>query len=195
MGVGDGPAAFNTELTKKGGNIISVDPVYEFDKEQIRQRIDDLFDDMVLQVAANAKNLRLDKLGSAEALGKVRLQAMHQFLEDFEEGKKQRRYVNAQLPVLPFSNNQFDLALCSHLLFLYSEQLGLEFHVEAIVELCRIAKEVRIFPLLDLSHQLSTHLRPVMRALEQKGYTASIEKVDYEFQIGANQMLRIQSVT
>ena len=180
---------------KKGGNIISVDPVYEFNSKQIRQRIDDIFDDMLMQVAANADNLRLDKFGSAEALGKVRLQAMHQFLDDFEKGKKQGRYVNAQLPSLPFSNTQFDLALCSHLLFLYSEQLTLDFHIEAILELCRVVKEIRIFPLLDLSHQLSIHLKPVMQTLEEKGYIVSIDTVDYEFQVGANQMLRIRSVT
>lgn len=191
LGVGDGPASFNAVLTEQGGNIISFDPVYAFTSEQIAQRIKDLFDDMVEQVAANAANLRLDKFGSAEALGHVRMQAMNWFLQDFDMGKQQGRYLNVELPVLLFKEDQFDLALCSHLLFLYSEQLGQEFHVEAILELCRVAKEVRIFPLLDLSHQLSEHLEPVKQALEQAGFRASIEVVDYEFQIGAKQMLRI----
>ncbi len=192
VGVGDGPAAFNSVLTEQGGRIISADPIYAFSAQQIRQRIDDLFDDMVLQVAANADNLRLEKFGSAEVLGQVRLQAMNQFLLDFSKGKQQGRYINVELPVLPFSKNQFDLALCSHLLFLYSDQLGLDFHIESILELCRVAKEVRLFPLLDLSHQISEHLEPVIQGLSQAGFSARIEAVDYEFQIGANQMLRIQ---
>lgn len=81
------------------------------------------------------------------------------------------------------------------MLFLYSEQLDLDFHIESILELCRVAKEVRAFPLLDLSHRLSAHLKPLIQTLEQAGFIATIEEVDYEFQIGATQMLRIQSVT
>ena len=46
VGVGDGPAAFNAILTKRAGSIISADPVYKFSTQQIRQRIDDLFDDI-----------------------------------------------------------------------------------------------------------------------------------------------------
>jgi len=193
VGVGDGPASFNAVLTEQGGNIISVDPVYAFNSEQIRQRIDAIFNDMEIQVAANATNLRLDKFGSAKALGQVRMQAMNRFLQDYEKGKRQGRFLNVELPVLPFSEGQFDLALCSHLLFLYSKQLGLEFHVEAVLELCRVAKEVRIFPLLDLSHRYSAHLEPVMQVLVQAGCRVTVEVVDYEFQIGANQMLRIKT--
>jgi hypothetical protein len=36
MGCGDGSASFNAELTKRGGNITSVDPVYYFSADQIR---------------------------------------------------------------------------------------------------------------------------------------------------------------
>lgn len=192
VGVGDGPASFNALLTEQGGSIISADPVYAFTSEQIGQRITDIFDDMLVQVANNASQLRLDKFGSAEALGQVRMQAMNRFLQDFDRGKQQGRYLNFELPVLPFRDNQFDLALCSHLLFLYSEHLDLDFHIKSVLELCRVTKEVRIFPLLDLSHQPSAHLKPVMLAIEQAGFKASFEEVDYEFQIGAIQMLRIQ---
>ncbi|MCK5355887.1 MAG: SAM-dependent methyltransferase [Methyloprofundus sp.] len=193
IGIGDGPASFNAELTDLGGNITSVDPVYAFSSEQVRQRIAEIFDDMLVQVSNNSNQLRLDKFGSAKALGEARMQAMNRFLLDFDTGKQQGRYLNFELPVLPFSAHQFELALCSHLLFLYSEQLDLDFHIKAVLELCRVAKEVRLFPLLDLSHQPSAHLKPVMQALEQAGFIATIEGVDYEFQIGAKQMLRIQS--
>jgi len=192
IGVGDGPASFNALLTEQGGSIISADPVYAFSSEQIRQRIAEIFDDMLLQVSNNASQLRLDKFGSAKALGEARMQAMNRFLLDFDTGKQQGRYLNVELPVLPFTTHQFDLALCSHLLFLYSEQLDLDLHIKAVLELCRVAKEVRMFPLLDLSHQLSAHLKPVMQAIEQAGFIATIEEVDYEFQIGAKQMLRIK---
>lgn len=51
--------------------------------------------------------------------------------------------------VVPWGRS-FDLAVCSHLLFLYSEHLSEDFHVESIKELCRVAGEARIFPLLEL---------------------------------------------
>lgn len=193
VGVGDGPAAFNALLTQKGGWIRSVDPIYSFNREQISQRIDDIYEDMVKQVETNAAQLRLDKFGSAVRLGQVRRQAMNQFLQDFEQGSQQGRYLSAALPKLPFNSAAFDLALCSHLLFLYSDQLDREFHIQSVLELCRIATEVRIFPLLDLSHQRSIHLQPVINTLEEMGFQVTIKRVNYEFQKGANQMLTIKN--
>ncbi|MBE7530222.1 MAG: hypothetical protein HND44_01545 [Chloroflexi bacterium] len=85
------------------------------------------------------------------------------------------------------------LALCSHFLFLYSEQLPLEFHVTAVREMVRVAEEVRIFPLLDLECRESVHLRPLLEVMRGEGVTAVIEPVNYEFQRGGNQMLNITS--
>lgn len=39
LGCGDGPAAFNAHLSKQGGQIVSVDPLYRFTAEEIRKRI------------------------------------------------------------------------------------------------------------------------------------------------------------
>jgi hypothetical protein len=93
---------------------------------------------------------------------------------------------------LPFPDDTFDLSLCSHLLFLYSKQLNLEFHISAILEQLRVAKEVRVFPLFDLACQKSSHLEPVMQALTERGYQAELQQVAHEFQKGANEMLRVQ---
>ena len=48
------------------------------------------------------------------------------------------------------------MALCSHLLFLYSDHLDAAFHRAAIRDLCRVAGEVRIFPLLALGGRVAT---------------------------------------
>ena len=50
--------------------------------------------------------------------------------------------------MLPFNDGAFDLALCSHFPFLYSTQLGEAFHRAALREMCRVAVEVGVFPLL-----------------------------------------------
>lgn len=192
VGVGDGPASFNAELSADGGQVVSVDPIYQFGRGEIAARIEAVYPQMMEQIYDNRSYLCLDRFGSAEHLGQARLNSMQRFLNDYDTGRQQGRYQVGALPALPFADKQFDLALCSHLLFLYSEQIDLEFHLNAIEELCRIANTVKIFPLLDLTHQTSSHLLPVIRFLEQLGYTGIIKNVDYEFQIGANQMLLIQ---
>ena len=96
-----------------------------------------------------------------------------------------------ELPELPFSDGQFQLCVCSHFLFLYSEQLTAEFHTRAIRELVRVAGEVRIFPLLELGGRPSPHMEPIMHELNAEGLQVDVDRVDYEFQRGANQMIRI----
>jgi hypothetical protein len=95
---------------------------------------------------------------------------------------------------LGFATGQFDLAICSHFVFLYQHELSLDFHIEAVKEMCRVAKEVRIFPLLDMAGEKSAYIEPVMRAMRDAGLGVEIEKVDYEFQRGGNEMMRIQSI-
>jgi hypothetical protein len=85
-------------------------------------------------------------------MGEVRLATMERFLLDYAGGVRDGRYVAAELPRLPFGDGAFDLALCSHLVFLYAEQLSLAFHVESVIEMARTAREVRIFPLLALGN-------------------------------------------
>jgi hypothetical protein len=118
---------------------------------------------------------------------------METFLTDFEAGKQRGRYIDAELPNLPFDDSTFGLALCSHFLFLYSEQVPLEFHVAAFHEMIRVATEVRVFPLLALGGQRSPHVAPVSERLRADGYNVSIDQVPYEFQRGGNQMMRVRA--
>ncbi len=62
----------------------------------------------------------------------------------------------------------------------------------AIRQLCRVADEVRIFPLLELGGKTSCHLRVVADCLTADGYAMSIKPVFYEFQRGGNKMMKIQ---
>ncbi|HKB12408.1 MAG TPA: hypothetical protein VKD69_17220 [Vicinamibacterales bacterium] len=99
--------------------------------------------------------------------------------------------VDGELPSLPFAAGEFSLALCSHFLFLYAAQLTADFHIAAARELCRVADEVRIFPLLALGATPSPHVAAVAEAMRQNGFAAAIETVPYEFVRGGNQMMRI----
>lgn len=191
LGCGDGPSSFNAELTKRGGRVISVDPIYQFHAKDIRSLIDSTYDKVMEQTRRNADAFVWRHIKDIEELGCIRMRAMKKFLEDYPNGHG--RYVTGELPYLPFKDKEFDLALCSHFLFLYSEQLSYEFHSQSIQELCRIASEVRIFPLLELGSVKSRHLDKVTSMLGKEDLKWSIERVHYEFQRGGNEMLIIRS--
>lgn len=191
LGCGDGPASFNCEATQLGIRVTSCDPIYSFEKEEIQKRVVACHDDMVEQVRQQQDGFVWTDFRSPEHLGRHRLEVMQRFLADYEEGKAQGRYVTASLPALPFAADAFDLALVSHFLLLYSGHLDLEFHWASIVELLRVAKEIRIFPLLTLARVQSPHLQPLMDQLKTGGYRAEIRSVPYEFQRGGNEMLVI----
>jgi ubiquinone/menaquinone biosynthesis C-methylase UbiE len=85
--------------------------------------------------------------------------------------------MDAELPNLPFTDLSFDLALCSHFLFLYSTQLGEAFHRSAIREMCRVIGDVRIFPLLGLGSTPSPWVQPIIEEFTADGFSVSIEDV------------------
>jgi hypothetical protein len=191
LGCADGPASFNAEATRRNANVTSVDPLYTFSAEEIRGRIKKVCPQILEQTRRNHDDFVWSEFASIEELGWARLRAMARFLAEYTMGRESGRYVAAELPQLPFERHTFQLALCSHFLFLYSDQLNEQFHVDAVVELCRVADEVRIFPLVGLGNAPSPHVDAVARVVEQMGRTVEITHVEYEFQRGGNQMMRI----
>jgi hypothetical protein len=191
VGCADGPAAFNAALSRLGGSVVSVDPLYRFTAEEIESRIDDTFDLVMEQTRRNAVEFTWTRIRSAKELGQLRMGAMSEFLADYPQGMIENRYVFGELPDLPFPDGAFDIALCSHFLFLYSRLFDLGFHIKSIRELCRIAGEARIFPLMELGSRRSRHLNAVIKVLSAEGYRVAIDRVEYEFQKGGNEMLRV----
>jgi len=127
----------------------------------------------------------------------TRLKAMDAFLEDFEAGKAEKRYVAGELPTLPFADQAFDLVVSSYCLFTYSHHLDLDFHVQSIKEMRRVGKEIRLFPLLQLDGKKSPFVEPVLKMLTaaaaaENNICYAIETVPYEFQRGGNEMLSIR---
>jgi hypothetical protein len=191
LGCGDGPSSFNTEVDYDEGKVVSVDPLYGYSKQEIMQRIDEVREEVMAQVKAHADNFVWKNIPDIESLEHMRIEVMMEFLMDYEDGREEGRYIKASLPELPFEDQRFDLALSSHLLFLYSDQLDREFHIRAIEEMLRVASEARIFPLLTLNNTPSPHLEAVMAHFRDRGYDVEVVKTAYEFQKGADEMLRI----
>ena len=191
LGCADGPAGFNARMAKRGHATVSCDPLYQFSAPQIRQRIEETYENIIAQTYDNLDRFLWTTITSVDNLGRVRRAAMNEFLDDYDQGQRDGRYVAAELPDLPFAAGTFDLALCSHFLFLYSPILSLELHERAIAAMCAVANEVRVFPLLTYDSDRSPYVEPIVAALRTAGKTASIERVSYEFQRGGNEMLRI----
>jgi hypothetical protein len=182
LGCGDGPASFNAEATALGHAAVSCDPIYALSPGQIERRVEDCYPGLIAQVRSSADGSVWDHFHDPDHLGECRLAAMRRFLADFEAGRAQGCYVTASLPRLPFGDGQFDLALVSHLPFLYSGHLDFEFHRAAVEELLRVAREGRIFPLLTLERKLSPHVGPIRTHVAERGWTAEVAAAPYEFQ-------------
>lgn len=176
-----GPSSFNAEMHQRGLRVVSVDPIYEFSADQIRSRVQAVRDTMIDQVRQQRERFIWDYIRSPEHLEEMRLGAMELFLRDFGPDSRDR-YIAASLPDVP--GGKFDLALCSHFLFLYSDWLDTNFHVDSIRAMLRAADEVRVFPVTDLAGKPSPHLQPV-----QEAFSTKLLRVPYEFLRGANETL------
>ena len=178
-------------MMRNNRKVLSIDPIYQFSKDELKQRIAETKETVIEQTKSNVENFVWKNIRDISHLERIRMNAMTQFLEDFEKGKEQGRYQYHELPnATDFTDLQFDLGLSSHFLILYS-QLGVDFHIQSISEMLRICKEVRIFPLLNLDAKQSEVLEPVIEYFKSD-FEVEIKPVDYEFQKGGNEMLLIK---
>lgn len=189
---GGGPASFTAEATQRGLAVVACDPVYRFSAEDIERRVHEVYPIMLAGMRDERERFDWRYAGSPEAVAERRLVAAGRFLEDLPPGLQAGRYIAAGLPSLPFADRLFDLVLSSHFLFLYSDQLSLEFHVAGIREMLRVGSEVRAYPLLALDGRYSPHVEPVMEELHRAGYETELVDIDFKFQKGATQLLRVR---
>lgn len=188
---GDGPAGFNAEGTRMGTDITSYDILYQYTSEEIRKRIAEVRDVVMEQMRRNQQNYVWTQIRDLEELEQLRMNAMAEFLDDYESGKKEGRYIFHSLPdKLNVDNKYYDLGLSSHFLLMYTE-LGYEFHKKAVSEMLRICKEVRIFPICDLDGK-DTELTGRLMDYFGNKYEVTTMVSEYQFQKGNNKMLIIK---
>jgi hypothetical protein len=188
---GCGPSAVNSELTPSSQHIVSCDPLFNLDKDTLYSKVALVFSDMVARVRKNSHEFDFSRYGSPEALFKERQEGIEQFFADYNKGKKEKRYLGINEYTLPFADFSFAFALSSHYLFADLDDQDVDFHLQVIKELARIAKEVRIFPLIDRYNQPSPFLGPVLLGLQQDNFGVEIREVAYHLLPNGNAMLRV----
>lgn len=99
----------------------------------------------------------------------------------------------AALPALPYKTHQFDLALCPDVIFDQSNEAAAM--TTRIRELCRVAQEVRIFPLMDRCGKMRDEFGLLMLFLQKNHFGVEVREVPYKTSQGSSAMLRIWSQT
>ena len=186
---GGGPASFTAEWCARGRDVVAADPLYGLEGAAIRARFDATRGPMREGMTRAQQHFVWRFYASEDAVVERRERALARFCADREAHPE--RYVAASLPALPFADDSFALALCSHFLFLYSAELSSALHVESLRELVRVAREVRVFPLVDMDGKRSRHLAPALEALRAEAHAECV-RVPFEFRRGATEMLRLQ---
>ena len=188
---GSGASAVNAELRDKAVEIISCDPLFVLDKATLTTNVSLVFEDMVARIHNEPDKFDFSRYGSFDAFIDYRRQGIAEFFRDYDKGKAQKRYLPATDYQLPFKDFEFDFVLSSHYLFADLDDQDVNFHVDVIRELARVAKEVRIFPLIDRNGQTSPFLGPVLLGLQQDDFGIEVREVSYHLQAKGNAMLRV----
>ncbi len=98
-GFGDGPACFNYEMTKRNGNVISFDLIYQFSKEDIEKRIEEVRITVMQQMRENMDNYVWKHIKSLEELENTRISAMKMFCLIMKREKKRDVMYSMNYPI------------------------------------------------------------------------------------------------
>ncbi|MDQ0193025.1 SAM-dependent methyltransferase [Paenibacillus wynnii] len=186
-----GACSFTAKANTLGADVTAVDIAYYHTPAKLAQKGLQDIEHAMHQLDKVQDNFVWEYFKSIDGLRKVRIEALTDSTQD--RTSVSNRYIPAVLPELPFRDQEFELTLSAHFLFMYGDRLDYDFHMQTLQELMRVTKEeIRIFPLVNLSSQRYEHLDPLIEYMVSQGWTAEEIKVPYEFQKGANHMLRIR---
>ncbi|MFQ3544156.1 SAM-dependent methyltransferase [Halobacillus rhizosphaerae] len=185
-----GACSFAASGQLKGWNTMAADIAYDHPAEDLVTKGREDLQHALTHMKNAESNYIWDYFQDLNQLQEYRERALHSCIEDMN--KNSERYLPVQLPALPFKDNDFDMVLSAHFLFTYADRLNLQFHLDTLNELLRVAKEeLRVFPLVDLEGNRYEHLDHVIQYLKDNGCYVEEVKVPYEFQKGANSMLKV----
>lgn len=188
---GCGPSAINATLHEKSAHLVSVDPLFRLEKPALTEKIQSLSHHRIEQMRTDKHPLDVASYGGVDAFIASRQEGIATFLADYEKGREEKRYQALPKEQLLFTDAAFDYALSSHYLFADPDSQPVDFHLQVISELARVANEVRIFPLIDRTGQPSPLLGPVLLGLQQENFGVEVREVNYTLYPAGNAMLRV----
>jgi hypothetical protein len=186
-----GASSFVAEAARYKINVIGCDPLFGKDAKVLREQGEKDIEYVIKRVSETPDHYNWDFYTSLDMLRDFRRLALRQFIADYDQGIKNRRYVEGRLPKLPFSDNIFDLVLSGHFLFTYSHKFDYKFILFSMLELLRVSsREVRIYPMQKSSSEPYEDMPKLLDTLKGTyGINYNIVDVPFEFQKGSNKML------
>ena len=187
-----GASSFTSHLLRKGYDIKAVDILYNKNLEEIKKQCQNDFNTLLDVHSGLDNKVNWKFFKNPENMIEQRIKVYKEFISDYSLYKG-IKYIEGHLTSLPFNDNYFDLVLSSHLLFLYQDRLGYDFHRKSIEEMLRISSdEIRIYPIVKLRGEGSKS-EFLSRIIKELGNLANFEivKVDYKFRRGGDEMLKI----
>jgi hypothetical protein len=171
--------------------IVAVDPAYALGPAELAVRLREGLRDGDRIIDAHADRFDWRWYGDPARRAEMRRAAAEDFLTHLRA--RPGRYLAGALPHLPLASGSFDLVLCSHLLFTWSDRLDEDWHRRAIAELVRVGRrQVRIFPLVVQATAAPVPVLHVLRTeMDAAGLRSRVRTVPYRFQRGADEMLVI----
>ncbi|TSB45961.1 SAM-dependent methyltransferase [Alkalicoccobacillus porphyridii] len=188
-----GACSFTAEGNNKGLQVTACDIAYRFATEDIAKKGEHDIEHAMRHVEQAKDRYVWSYFKDVEDLKRTRLYAFNTFVQD--RLVNQERYIYTELPSIPFADKSFELLLSAHFLFMYDDRLSYSFHLDTIKEFLRVAKEVRIFPLINLEGKRSVHINKMVAELSEYGVKAEEQRVSYEFQSGGHTILKLTRPT
>lgn len=184
-----GASSFTAIMNEKGYDITALDLLYDEKPGDLEIKCREHLNMLVDALRDLEDHFLWGYFKDLADLKKQRERVCKEFAEDYRFNNK-INYIKGDLTQMPLKDNTFSLVLCSHLLFIYDHRLSYEFHLESIIEMLRVAREVRVYPLVKGESKISEYLKPLT---EKINHIADFElvPVSYRFRKGGYEMLKI----
>lgn len=186
-----GASGFAAQANAAGAHVTAVDPAYGAGVDELRDTALESNRRGMAIVDDHEGRFVWTWYGDRASRQTLRDEARAAFVDDLAANPA--TYVAGALPELLFDDDAFDLALCSHLLFTWSDVFDEEWHHRALLDMLRVAPRVRVFPLVQQATGDPVAFLPsLLDRLRKAGHEAKVVGVPYEFQRGGNQMLTLR---
>lgn len=177
---------FAHRMSKKNNPVICIDEKYHHDLTSIVAYINQRESDL------NQKLNLIDKWKNKDQIKKKWSLAIHEFISDYETGKRANRYQCGNSDFLLNTEQKFDLALCPKCPF-QDKKNDHQLPLNLIRHLCQAARRVRIFVNISDLHSVKTNLGPIMVDLQQSNYGIEFSQADVNSPNSSTALLEVWS--